>query len=110
VIYVDEIKSYAREQIQPSARRCGNQWSHMWCDGDVEELHAFAKRIGMKREWFQDHRVLPHYDLVPSRRALAIKLGAKVTSLRDYLIELREATREIKAEKEKSQDWVEEDL
>lgn len=27
------------------------------------ELHAEAQRIGLKREWFQDHPRHPHYDV-----------------------------------------------
>jgi hypothetical protein len=47
--------------------------THLFADTD-EELHAFAKRIGLKREWFQTKR-LHHYDLNPSRRAKAISCG-----------------------------------
>lgn len=43
----------------------------------VEELHAFAARIGMRREWFQVSRSgLPHYDLNESRRTKAVAAGA----------------------------------
>jgi Protein of unknown function (DUF4031) len=42
----------------------------------LEELHAMAARIGMKRSWFQDKSKLPHYDLVPRRRDEAVNLGA----------------------------------
>lgn len=54
-------------------------WSHMMTDGDIEELHAMADRIGLRREWFQDKnpRYL-HYDVQPRLRALAIKNGAVV--------------------------------
>jgi hypothetical protein len=47
----------------------------MYADS-LEELHAMALAIGMKPAWFQDHARLPHYDLVPVRRAKAVKLGA----------------------------------
>lgn len=49
----------------------------MWAD-TVEELHTMADRIGLKREWFQprpEHSI-NHYDIVPTKRALAIKYGA----------------------------------
>lgn len=46
-------------------------------DGDLVALHAFAAKLGLKREWFQDHRFAPHYDLTASKRELALKLGAK---------------------------------
>lgn len=42
---------------------------------NLEELHEFAKRIGLKRSWFQD-QTFPHYDLTASKRALALKHGA----------------------------------
>jgi hypothetical protein len=47
----------------------------MYADS-LEELHAMATSIGMRREWFQDRPDLPHYDLVPARRARAVALGA----------------------------------
>lgn len=43
---------------------------------DLDELHAFAARIGMKRAWFQPHPRHPHYDLTESRRKMAIEKGA----------------------------------
>jgi hypothetical protein len=42
----------------------------------LDELHAMAAKIGMKREWFQDKKSLPHYDLTVSRRAAAVRAGA----------------------------------
>ena len=48
--------------------------SHLTAD-TVEELHAFAAGIGMKSEWFQDHRV-PHYDVSKAKRLEAIASGA----------------------------------
>lgn len=48
---------------------------HMLADTE-EELHAMAKRIGMRREWFQP-KSSPHYDVCLSRRAKAIEFGAK---------------------------------
>jgi hypothetical protein len=49
---------------------------HLFTDnGDLESLHDLAASIDLRREWFQDDD-LPHYDLVPSKRALAIRAGA----------------------------------
>jgi hypothetical protein len=46
---------------------------------DVAELHAFAKRIGLRRHWFQNHPVHPHYDLLtPRMREKAVTAGAKI--------------------------------
>lgn len=85
-VYVDEISTYATECIQPAARQHGQRWSHMWCDeGDDEELHRIAKAIGLRREWYQDHGSLWHYDCIPSKRALAIAQGAKVMSVREWM-------------------------
>lgn len=51
--------------------------SHLFTDSvDLEELHRFAESIGMRRAWFQTARAAPHYDLTPSRRAEAVRLGA----------------------------------
>lgn len=49
--------------------------SHLFADS-VEELHDFAGRIGLKREWFQNHQRLPHYDITANKRRQAIKNGA----------------------------------
>lgn len=51
--------------------------SHMIADSE-QELHDFAGRIGMAREWFQGD----HYDVSKAKRDLAIKLGAVPVSLR----------------------------
>ena len=86
-VFVDlPFRAVAREaQARRVGARHGHQWCHMWSD-DVEALHAMAAAIGMRREWFQDGR-FPHYDLVPSRRARAISLGAVERSFKDYLRE-----------------------
>lgn len=64
MIYVDDYKGKFRNMIM----------CHMLADS-LEELHEFAQKLGMKREWFQDGSA-PHYDLSKERRALALKLGA----------------------------------
>lgn len=72
----------------PGPRGC-NYWSHMTSDtGDWDELHTFAKKIGLKRERFQGN----HYDLMPKRRIAAVKLGAKEVTARELaraLLEFR---------------------
>lgn len=47
---------------------------HMMAD-TLEELHAMADVIGVKRKWFQNKRT-PHYDICLAKRALALKSGA----------------------------------
>lgn len=64
------------------------RWSgggHMQAD-TVDELHAFAARLGLKRSWFQTKPGRPehdHYDLTASKRRKAIELGATAESWRD---------------------------
>lgn len=83
--YVDELVDHPTGAIQPTARRWGHTWCHLFAD-TVEELHEFAARIGMKRAWFQGHHnALPHYDLIPSRRKAAVRAGAQEARLRDII-------------------------
>lgn len=50
---------------------------HLVTDEPIGALHEFAEGIGLKREWFQDKRDRPHYDLTTARMiALAMKKGA----------------------------------
>jgi hypothetical protein len=76
MVYVDKIIDYGIK----------GKWAHLWAD-TIEELHFFAYRLSMKKEWFQNHNRHPHYDLRPSKHKLAIKLGALVYSYRKYLRE-----------------------
>jgi len=50
-------------------------WCHLEAD-TLEELHQFAQRLGLKREWFQDKPAHPHYDITSSVRQRAVRLGA----------------------------------
>ena len=68
---------------QPMASLMGPNWRwpmacHLFADS-VEELHAFAQGIGMKRSWFQNNPRLPHYDLNENRRRVALEAGAQPT-------------------------------
>jgi hypothetical protein len=54
----------------------GQSYCHMATDGDVAELHAMAAKVGLRRSWFQSKSSLPHYDVAPSKRALAVQYGA----------------------------------
>lgn len=58
---------------------------HLIADS-LEELHAFALSIGLKRCWFQNHRH-KHYDLTTRRKVLAaIEAGAWSVSTRDCML------------------------
>jgi hypothetical protein len=61
----------------------------MWTDGTDDELHEFAEKLGLKRSWCQEKKRFRHYDLVRSKRELAIKNGAKELSLKEWLKKLR---------------------
>lgn len=60
------------------------KWCHMASDS-LEELHEFALKIGLKRGWFQNKKNRPHYDLMKSKKKLAIELGAKEVTRRELL-------------------------
>ncbi len=76
-VYVDRLRNWGW-RLGPS--------SHLIAD-TVEELHAFAERIGLRREWFQDGRS-PHYDLTAGRRTTAVRLGAVELGDRDFHVRL----------------------
>jgi hypothetical protein len=59
----------------------------------LDDLHAFAKRLGLKREWFQAKPRFPHYDLTPSKRPQAVRLGA-VEVEHEFAIEFRRKRQE----------------
>lgn len=83
-VYVDPLMRHGwvlRGRATPSC--------HMYAD-TIDELHAMAARIGMKRDWFQNHARLPHYDLTPSRRALAVANGAIEQTARQLVRFMRE--------------------
>jgi len=71
MIYVDEMGPCLANRNWRWHENC-----HLFCDGDLEKLHAFAKRIGLKRAWFQDNSDLPHYDLTRPMRDRAVANGA----------------------------------
>lgn len=83
-VYVDEIQTYRIYDRQGHARNVLS--CHMITDGNIEELHQFAGKIGLKRSWFQGppkHRHA-HYDLTPHKRAAAIAAGAKPITLKEF--------------------------
>lgn len=78
-VYVDEFRRW------PTGIRCFKNGScHLTADSD-DELHAFAAKLGLRREWFQPHPLLNHYDLTPARREHAVRLGAVEVTTRERL-------------------------
>jgi hypothetical protein len=83
---VDELRQW------PTKIRCFQAGScHLTTDGDLEELHAFAATLGLRRAWFQPHHIAPHYDLTASKRMLALEKGARFVPMRIQLAARRAA-------------------
>lgn len=65
---------------------------HLAADTE-DELHEFAKTIGLKKEWFQDHPEHPHYDLLGCMTVKAEKYGAVRVRPRDLLVKSQQMKR-----------------
>ena len=82
MILVDELREHNK-----------HHWNRLWCHmmtddltpEGLEELHAMADVLGLRREWFENHPVHPHYDLPPHLREEAIRLGAQAVTSREML-------------------------
>jgi hypothetical protein len=71
MVYVDPLMPSVRWTRTGQTRSC-----HMYAD-TLEELHAFARRLGLLPKWFQakpGH--VPHYDLTANKRIRALMQGA----------------------------------
>ena len=86
-VLVDDLVTY------PNKPHRYARWCHMASDvqgqAGRDELHALAEKIGMQRSWFQNHSVFPHYDLVPSKRAEALRHGAVAVDYRTFVKRVR---------------------
>lgn len=65
----------------------GTLWSHLVSDSGYDELHAFARRLGVPRRGFD----LDHYDVPASLYERAVALGARPVAARDVVHALRGA-------------------
>jgi hypothetical protein len=74
-VYVDKLRDWGW-RLGPS--------SHLIAD-TLDELHAFAARLGLRRAWFQNARSAPHYDLTAKRREVAVRLGAVELEDRSFI-------------------------
>lgn len=63
------------------------QMCHMLAD-TLDELHAMADRVGLKRQWFQPAST-PHYDVCQAKRRLALAAGAIEVSNRQLVSLIR---------------------
>lgn len=71
-VYVDEVF------LWPTEIRCfRNGAAHLTAD-TLEELHDAARRLGLRRSWFQNHSRVPHYDVTPRVRERALREGIAV--------------------------------
>ncbi len=68
-VYVDDAVTLWR----------GQRWAHLMAD-TLEELHAFAARLGLPRRAFQNKTSGAHYDVPAPMREHAIALGAVAIS------------------------------
>jgi hypothetical protein len=82
-VYVDRLMHHGWRLRGRLVKSC-----HLMADSE-EELHNFARRIGLRRSWAHQGSVL-HYDLTSRRRADAIRAGAKeIDHGEDYLALLK---------------------
>jgi hypothetical protein len=68
-VYVDDAVVHWRDR----------RWAHLMAD-TLDELHAFAARLGIPRRAFQDKSSGAHYDVTAELRDEAIRLGAVAIS------------------------------
>ncbi|MBT2229737.1 DUF4031 domain-containing protein [Nonomuraea sp. NEAU-A123] len=59
----------------------GLMWSHLVSDSSLDELHAFALRLGVPERAFDRD----HYDVPETVHARAVELGAEAVSSRELL-------------------------
>ncbi len=71
----------------------GRDWYHMATDnlttGGLEELHAMADALGLRRQWLHHHPGLPHYDIPRTEKVTALELGAQEVTTRELILRCR---------------------
>lgn len=77
-VYVDTMEAEYKPQHAPGRLYV---MCHMIADTEAE-LHAMAARIGVARKWYQGD----HYDIAKSKKALAIKFGARLITWRQLAL------------------------
>jgi hypothetical protein len=65
----------------------GRLWAHLVSDTSLDELHAFARRLGLPERAFQGD----HYDVTDELRDCAIAEGARPVDSRTVIRALRDA-------------------
>lgn len=65
----------------------GRLWSHLVSDESLDELHAFAERVGLSRRGFERD----HYDVPEHLYGRVVAAGAVPVSSRELVRRLRDA-------------------
>lgn len=74
-IYIDDLNEW----------RPGRKSAHLGTDGNLDELHSFATRLGLRFAWFQD-KDYPHYDVMGNAKyQAALRLGAKQVTCKEWI-------------------------
>lgn len=84
MVYVDPLMNHGWRLRGTYVDSC-----HLFAD-TLEELHEMASKLGLKRSWFQNSVNLAHYDIVGSKRELAVKYGAKELTMREAVFKWKE--------------------
>lgn len=79
----------------------GRHWCHLVAD-TLDELHAFAQSIGLRRGWFQANASLPHYDVTVETRDIALSRGAKLADRRTLVTSGRRLKEELANQRRRS--------
>lgn len=81
MILVDELRI-----TEHSPKWKYNESCHLFhSENNLEELHSFAMKLGLKKDWFHNHKSIPHYDLTKRKRIKAIKLGAVEMNIKKFI-------------------------
>ena len=65
----------------------GRKWCHLVSDANLQELHNFARSLGIPERGFQGD----HYDIPQDLHAQAVAHGAEHVTSRELLRRLRDA-------------------
>ncbi len=72
----------------------GRRWCHLVAD-TLAELHDFADRLGLRRDWFQERASYPHYDITLLLRDRAVQMGARSADKAQLLLCCRKLKLEL---------------
>ena len=65
----------------PRPEAHGRRWSHLVSDTSLDELHRFARSVGIPERGFEGD----HYDIPEERYASVVAAGARPTPARELL-------------------------